>query len=44
MARVKGGVVTRRRHNKILKFAKGFTGEKSKLFRRANEAGMHSFN
>ena len=44
MARVKGGVVTRRRHNKILKFAKGFTGEKSKLFRRANEAVMHSFN
>ena len=44
MARVKGGVVTRRRHNKILKFAKGFTGAKSKNFRRANEAVMHSFN
>jgi large subunit ribosomal protein L20 len=30
--RVKGGVKTRRRHNKILKLAKGFTGSNSKLF------------
>ena len=44
MSRVKGGIVTKRRHNKILKLAKGFTGAKSKIFRRANEAVMHSFN
>jgi LSU ribosomal protein L20P len=40
MPRAKGGFVTRRRHKKILKMAKGFTGAKSKVFRRANEAVM----
>ncbi|MCL6583549.1 MAG: 50S ribosomal protein L20 [bacterium] len=38
MPRVKRGVVARRRHNKILKMAKGYRGAKSKLFRTANEA------
>ncbi|NPV52035.1 MAG: 50S ribosomal protein L20 [Firmicutes bacterium] len=42
MPRAKGGFVTRRRHKKILKLAKGFTGAKSKIFRRANEAVMKS--
>ncbi|HHV61099.1 MAG TPA: 50S ribosomal protein L20 [Firmicutes bacterium] len=42
MPRAKGGFVTRRRHKKILKLAKGFTGAKSKVFRRANEAVMKS--
>ena len=42
MPRAKGGIVTRRRHKKILKLAKGFTGAKSKIFRRANEAVMKS--
>ncbi|MEW5866260.1 MAG: 50S ribosomal protein L20 [Bacillota bacterium] len=42
MPRAKGGFVTRRRHKKILKMAKGFTGAKSKVFRRANEAVMKS--
>ncbi|MGM9570686.1 MAG: 50S ribosomal protein L20 [bacterium] len=37
MARVKGGIVTRRRHKKILKMAKGYRMQKSKIFRRANE-------
>jgi len=37
MPRVKGGIVTRRRHKKILKLAKGYRMAKSKLFRRANE-------
>lgn len=37
MARVKGGIVTRRRHKKILKMAKGYRLQKSKIFRRANE-------
>ncbi|WP_119068578.1 50S ribosomal protein L20 [Aggregatilinea lenta] len=42
MARVKGGVVTRRRHKKILKMTKGQWGTKHRLFRRANEAMMKS--
>ena len=42
MPRVKAGVTTRRRHKKILKLAKGFRGTKSKLFRPANEAVLHS--
>lgn len=40
--RVKGGVVTRRRHKKILDMTKGQWGTRSKLFRRANEAMMKS--
>ena len=31
MARVKGGVMTHKRHKKILKLAKGYFGGKSKL-------------
>ena len=42
MARVKGAVVTRRRHKKILKLAKGYRGGKSKLYRVANQAVMKS--
>jgi len=38
MPRVKGGIVTRRRHKRTLKLAKGFRMAKSKLFRRASEA------
>lgn len=44
MARVKGGFVTRRRHKKILKLAKGYWGRKSKLFRVANQQVMKSLN
>jgi len=40
MPRAKGGVVTRRRHNKILKLAKGYWGKKSKWFRPANQQVM----
>lgn len=40
--RVKGGVVTRRRHKKILNMTRGQWGTRSKLFRRANEAMMKS--
>ena len=43
MARVKGGVITRRRHKKILKMTKGQWDTKHKLFRRANEAMMKSY-
>lgn len=42
MARVKGGVVTHRRHKKILNMTKGQWGTKHRLFRRANEAMMKS--
>jgi large subunit ribosomal protein L20 len=42
MPRAKGGYVTRRRHNKILKLAKGYWGRKSKLFRPANQQVMKS--
>ena len=36
MVRVKRGNVARKRRNKILKFAKGFKGTHSRLFRTAN--------
>lgn len=42
MTRVKGGVVTRRRHKKIIKMMKGQFGTRSRLFRRANEAMLKS--
>jgi large subunit ribosomal protein L20 len=42
MPRVKGGTVTRRRHKKILKLARGYRGAKSKLFRPAHEQVMKS--
>ncbi|SFL64238.1 large subunit ribosomal protein L20 [Paenibacillus sp. 1_12] len=42
MARVKGGFVTRRRHKKILKLARGYFGSKHRLFRTANQQVMKS--
>ena len=42
MARVKRGFKARRRRNKILKQAKGFFGSRSRLFRVAKIAVMHS--
>ncbi|TMB65601.1 MAG: 50S ribosomal protein L20 [Chloroflexi bacterium] len=42
MSRVKGGAVTRRRHKKILRMAKGHRGSRHKLFRQANESVMHA--
>jgi large subunit ribosomal protein L20 len=42
MARVKGGFVTRRRHKKILKLAKGYFGSKHRLFRTAKQQVMKS--
>ena len=44
MARVKGGPRARRRHKKVLKLTKGQKGTRSKLFRRANEAMLHSLS
>ena len=44
MARVKRGVNAKKRHNNILKQAKGYFGAKSKLYRTANQAVMKSLN
>ena len=40
--RVKGAVNAKKHHKKILKYAKGFYGLKSKVFRAANPAVLHS--
>lgn len=42
MARVKKAVNAKKKHKKILKLAKGFYGQKSKVFRAANPAVMRS--
>lgn len=42
MARVKGGTVLRRRHNKVLKMTKGQRMSRHLLWRRANEAMLKS--
>jgi large subunit ribosomal protein L20 len=42
VARVKRGVVSRRRHNKLLELTKGQRATKHKLVRRAHEAMLHS--
>lgn len=42
MSRVKRGVNTKKRHNRILKQAKGYFGHKSKLFKVANQQVMKS--
>ena len=43
MARVKGGVVSRKRRKRILKLAKGYYGAKHILFRTAKEQVMNSY-
>jgi large subunit ribosomal protein L20 len=42
MARVKGGPHSHLRHKKTLKMTEGFFGSNHRLFRRANEALLHS--
>ena len=37
MARVKRGMVARRRHHKVLKLARGYWGKKSRWFKLANQ-------
>ena len=44
MARVKGGTNSRKRHNRVLKLAKGYRGAKSKQFKTAKQAVMKSLN
>ena len=42
MARVKGGIATKKHHKKILKLAKGYYGALSKQYRSANQAVMRA--
>ena len=42
MARIKSGVVTRKRRNKIIGMAKGYWGTKSSHYKMANQAVMKS--
>lgn len=42
MARVKGGVNAKHKHNKVLKLAKGFRGARSKQYRVAKQSVMRA--
>ena len=42
MSRVKRGVVSRRKHNKIFDLAKGYRGTRSRLIKTATEAVLHA--
>ncbi|NJM42305.1 MAG: 50S ribosomal protein L20 [Anaerolineae bacterium] len=42
MARVKGGVKARRRHNRVLAYTKGQFGARHKHIRKATEARLHA--
>jgi len=44
LPRVKGGVVTRRRHKKILSLTKGHRATRHALFGRAQESMMHALD
>ena len=43
MARATNSAASRKRHKKTLKYAKGYFGNKSKLFRYAKEAVQHAW-
>ena len=40
MARIKGGVGAKKRHNRVLKLAKGYRGARSKQYRTAKQTVM----
>ena len=42
MARVKRGVVSKRKHNKLASLTKGYRGTKSRLVKAATEARLHA--
>ncbi|NLP16214.1 MAG: 50S ribosomal protein L20 [Clostridiales bacterium] len=44
MARVKGGLNARKKHNRILKLAKGYRGARSKQYRVAKQSVMRALN
>ena len=42
MARIKGGLNAKKKHNRVLKLAKGFRGARSKQYRTAKQAVMRA--
>jgi len=44
LSRVKGGVKTRRRHNRVLAMTKGHAGQRHRLFKRAHESMIHALS
>lgn len=42
MARIKGGMTARRKHNRVLKLAKGYRGARSKQYRVAKQSVMRA--
>ncbi|MDO8635583.1 MAG: 50S ribosomal protein L20 [Dehalococcoidia bacterium] len=44
MPRAKGGVKTRRRHNRVLEMTKGHHGKRHSLYRRAHESMIHALS
>jgi len=44
MPRVKSGIITKKKHKKILEMAKGYRGSKSRTFKAANEQVLHSLS
>ena len=42
MARIKGGLGAKKRHNKVLKLAKGYRGARSKQYRVAKQSVMRA--
>lgn len=44
MPRVKGGVVTHRRHKKVLKLTKGHRASRHSLYKRAHESMIHALD
>ncbi len=44
MPRVKGGVVTHRRHKKVLELTKGHKGSRHALYRQAHESMLHALH
>ena len=44
MARIKGGLNAKKRHNRVLKLAKGYRGARSKQYRVAKQSVMRELN
>ena len=42
MARIKGGLNARKKHNRVLKLAKGYRGARSKQYRIAKQSAMRA--
>ena len=42
MARIKGGLNAKKKHNRVLKLAKGYRGARSKQYRVAKQSVMHA--